>query len=88
MTRRRSGWSAWSQIGSTGRERSRCCPFLEETVAQGTVEYALTVFALLAVVVTIGALWRAGERGAFTDLVAKAASHGLAGLGPLDIALF
>lgn len=56
--------------------------------AQGTVEYALTVVALLALVTGLAAVWRAGERGVFSDAVRAAASHSLSGTGPVDIALF
>ena len=59
-----------------------------EPAAQATLEYALTIFALLAVVVGIAALWRAGEEGALVELVEEAASHALSGLGALDIALY
>ena len=59
-----------------------------ELAAQATLEYALTVFALLAVVMGIAALWRAGEEGALVELVEDAASHALSGLGALDIALY
>lgn len=61
--------------------------FAEET-AQGTVEYALTVVAVLAIAVACAALWRAGESGALARLVERAASHVLSGPGALDIALF
>ena len=62
--------------------------FATEPAAQATLEYALTVFALLAVVVGIAALWRAGEEGALVELVEDAVSHALSGLGALDIALY
>lgn len=56
--------------------------------AQGTLEYAITFSALLAVIVGLGALWQAGERGVFARLVEQAASHVLGVLGALDIALY
>lgn len=59
-----------------------------ETQAQGTLEYALTIVALLSVISVLGLLWRAGERGALTEIAERAASHGLEALGALDIALF
>lgn len=59
-----------------------------EDRAQGTLEYALTVTALLGIVLALGALWRAGESGALASLVERAAPRALAGTGPLDIALF
>lgn len=61
---------------------------MREVAAQGTVEYALTMFALLSLVVGIAALWRAGEEGALVELVEDAASHVLSGTGALDIALY
>ena len=36
---------------------------VRERAAQGTVEYALTVFALLALILGMAALWRVAERG-------------------------
>ena len=60
----------------------------EEGAAQGTVEYALTVFAMLALIMGIAALWRAAEQGLFVDAAANAASHGLEGDGYADIALY
>ena len=60
---------------------------VRERAAQGTVEYALTVFALLALILGMAALWRVAERGWLADAV-KAASHGLEGDGYVDIALY
>lgn len=68
--------------------RRAVAPRLSEDAAQGTLEYALTVVALLAIVLALGALWRAGEDGTFVRLAERAASHGLGGTGLLDIALF
>lgn len=59
-----------------------------EQAAQATLEYAVTFAALLAIVIALGALWRAGERGALSALVERAASHALEAAGTLDIALF
>ena len=59
---------------------------VREKAAQGTVEYALTVFALLALILGMAALWRVAERGWLAD--AKAASHGLEGDGYVDISLY
>lgn len=42
---------------------------------QATVEYALVVFALLAIVVACGALWRAFDEGLFVTHAAAGASH-------------
>lgn len=63
-------------------------PRLREASAQGTLEYALTVLALLAIVVALAALWRAAADGVLARLVERAASHALNGLGALDLALF
>lgn len=59
-----------------------------EQRAQGTVEYAITVAALLSLIVGVAAVWRSGRDGVLAGLVERAASHGLGGLGPLDISLF
>lgn len=59
-----------------------------EDGAQSTLEYALTVFALMAIVSCLALLWRAGETGAFASLVEDACSHALEGTGFIDIALF
>ena len=56
--------------------------------AQATVEFALVTSAVVAIVVGLAAIWRAGERGVVLDLVSRAASHALDALGALDIALF
>lgn len=42
---------------------------------QATVEYALVLFAFLATVVCMGALWRAASRGALVELAVDSASH-------------
>ena len=60
---------------------------VRERAAQGTVEYALTVFALFALILGMAALWRVAERG-WLDAAVKAASHGLEGDGYVDIALY
>lgn len=59
-----------------------------EERAQGTLEYAITVIALLSLILALGALWRAGEDGALVRLAESAAPRRLDGLGALDIALF
>ena len=48
--------------------------------AQATLEYALTVAALMAVVVALALLWRAGETGVLARLVEDACSHVLDGM--------
>lgn len=56
--------------------------------AQGTVEYAVVLVALMGMVAVLALLWRAGERGALTKLATEAASHCFNAFGALDIALF
>lgn len=73
-----------SRAGRLGNGRK----LWREYHAQGTLEYAITFSALLAVIVGLGALWLAGERGVFARLVEQAASHVLGALGSLDIALY
>lgn len=59
-----------------------------EGAAQATLEYALTVFALLAVVTGLALIWRAAEAGVLTALIEDAASHALDGTGAVDISLY
>ncbi len=73
---------AVTRVGSALRHLAR------EERAQSTLEYALTLFALMALISGIALLWRAGEQGVLARLVEDACSHGLDGLGVLDIALF
>lgn len=66
---------------------SRRGAILEED-AQGTLEYALTIIALLSVIVGLAAVWRASAEGVFGGLIQDAASHVLEGTGFIDIALY
>lgn len=82
-------------VAATGGARARRVPgsgALEalwgEERAQGTVEYAMVTVALLAIVVALALLWRAGEEGVLVGLAQDAASHQLDGTGALDIALY
>lgn len=59
-----------------------------ENRAQGTVEYAITVFAVLALVMACAAFWHAAESGVFARLVEQAASHVLGAAGAIDISLY
>ncbi|WP_195419299.1 hypothetical protein [Collinsella sp. D33t1_170424_A12] len=61
---------------------------LGERLAQGTLEYAVVTGVFVAVIVALGALWRAATDGALSGLVEEAASHVLDGSGAIDIALF
>lgn len=69
-------------VGQSASELAR------EVHAQATLEYALTVLALLAMVVVLALIWRAGEEGVFVHLVEEAASHALSAWGAFDIALY
>lgn len=59
-----------------------------EELAQATLEYALTIFALLALVAGLAVVWRAAEAGLFTALIEDSASHAIDGTGVVDIALY
>lgn len=72
----------WAHVGN--RLRGLLC----ERQAQGTVEYAITVAAIMALVVACAAFWRAAEEGVFARLAQEAASHVLGGSGAIDIALY
>ena len=78
----RARGGAARRIGSAPRHLAR------EERAQATLEYALTLFALMALISGVALLWRAGEQGVLARLVEDACSHALDGLGALDIALF
>lgn len=71
-----------------GRRLARMREAAFDDRAQATLEYALTVAALMAVVVALALLWRAGETGVLARLVEDACSHVLDGMGLLDIALY
>lgn len=75
-------WNRWKDLPSHLR------PLGRETAAQSTLEYAIVLFAFLAVITGIAALWRAGEDGVFVGLVEDAASHAFDGTGALDISLY
>lgn len=74
--------------GGRRRFRGRLGGITREEAAQGTVEYAVTVIAVLSIVLACGALWRAGRDGVLARLVEQAAPRALSGFGGLDIALF
>lgn len=59
-----------------------------EDHAQSTVEFAVVLVGLLAMILGLGAIWRAGSDGVFLRLVEDAASHGLDAEGAVDIALY
>ncbi len=51
------------------------------TRGQSTVEYAVVLFAFLALVAALGALWHAGRDGKLLNLAIQAASHLCSGAG-------
>ena len=58
---------------------------------QGTVEYALVVFALLAIILACGALWKTFEAGVFVEHAVASASHNLSSASPgalVDVFLY
>ena len=57
-----------------------------EDLAQSTVEYAIVTVALLAIVVALAGIWRAGTEGKFAELAEKSSSHVVTGAGALDAA--
>lgn len=63
-------------------------PRLREARAQSTVEYAVVLAVFTAMLAACMLLVRAAEDGALARAVEQAASHGLSGLGWLDIALY
>lgn len=73
-----------------GCDRSVGNPFID-TRGQGTVEYALVLFALLAIVLAFGTLWHALETGSFAEHAADTASHTVSSATPgtlVDVLLF
>lgn len=75
--------AGWPSCGAKCHGEMLC-----ETSAQATLEYALTVLALLAIVLALGMLWRAGQDGTLAALVEAAASHGFDPGGLIDISLY
>ena len=74
--------------GSTVRGLPGACRLLCEEAAQGTLEYALTIFAFISLIAALALLWRAGADGTLVGLARDAASHVLDGWGVLDVALY
>lgn len=74
--------------GACGRRAKSYAELIREQWAQGTVEYAITMVAMLSLVLGCAAVWRAGERGVFTQRAEAAASHALDAGGAVDIALY
>lgn len=73
------------------RTRASGSPLREER-GQSTVEYALVLVAFLAVVLALGAVWKAVGAGGLQRASERAASHVLEGEGATgglkDLALF
>ena len=74
---RRMGGAAGS-LGRMGR-RNPPCRMGEGESGQSTVEFALVTFALLCLVVGVGALWRLAGDGVLADHAVQAASHHVEG---------
>ncbi len=68
-------------------KRIRLVLSMVEDDAQATVEYAVTLVAVLAIIVGCAAIWRAGSEGVLARLVQEAASHVLLGAAALDNSL-
>ena len=73
--------------------RSRMCGWLcAGASGQSSVEYALVLVALLAMVLALGAVWATARDGGLSRLGERAASHAVSGEGALggirDVALF
>lgn len=83
----RDFWGRRGGAYANGRA-DRAWRVAREHTAQGTLEYALTVVALLAMVVACAAIWRAAVDGTFAGIVQQAASHLLDGDGFIDISLY
>lgn len=54
-------------------------PWLREEQGQSSVEYALVLFAFVAVVCALGALWHTGREGKLLRLTLEAASRSITG---------
>lgn len=79
------------RVGSETGLVARLRGIFRDERGQSSVEYALVFFALLAIVVALAALWRAGSRGALVQRAAESASHALGqdGIGGMqDILLY
>jgi Flp pilus assembly protein TadG len=77
------------------RLRRTCCELgglRAQASGQSSVEYALVLVALLAMVLALGAVWAAAHDGGLMRLGERAASHAVSGSGALggirDIVLF
>lgn len=76
-----------SNEGRSGASRLGEAP-LRCARAQSTVEFAVVLSVLVAVLAACMLLANAASDGALAQAVEDAASHGLSGLGWVDIALY
>ena len=49
--------------------------FIDDTLAQSTLEYALVLSSCLAIIVSLGVIWHVIRDGAVTNLAVGAAPH-------------
>jgi len=78
--------------GDAGRPWRGQSRWRGDETGQATIEYALLVFAFMAAIVGMGALWHAARDGVLLELALGAASHvpgseGVLGMAE-DMALF
>lgn len=82
--------TALSRVRRSLRDAGRTAA--AERDGQSTVEYAIVLFAFLAMLAALAALWESARDGTLADIAKGAASHGLSrGLtldALRDIALF
>ena len=60
----------------------------DDESGQATVEYAIVLAALLAVVLGVAALWRFAESGGFVEAAAESASYATSVGGMQDALLY
>lgn len=64
----------------------------KEKQAQASLEYALVLVGFLSIILTLGALWRLGDRGVLDERINEASSHTLKSKKPVaqiaDILLY
>lgn len=55
---------------------------IDGCAGQGTVEYAIVLFAFLSLVAGLGAMWHAFDAGLFIEHALQSASHHVASAAP------
>ena len=60
----------------------------DDESGQATVEYALVLAVLLAVILGVAALWRFAESGGFVEAAAESSSHATSVGGMQDALLY